>query len=92
MVTISQHHSVRNLLAAGFDVVADDTNLPSEAVDAFRGIAAEAGARFEIWDFTTTVSLQECLRRDAQRTGAEQVGEAAIRRLYQQHLAPADER
>ncbi|MFI6078976.1 AAA family ATPase [Actinoplanes sp. NPDC051343] len=81
--------SIRELLAAGLDVVAD-TNLAAEAVDAFRQIAAEAGAQFEIWDLTATVSLEECLRRDARRTGADQVGEAAIRRLYRhrQHLAP----
>ena len=86
MVTTAQHTSIRHLIAGGIDVVADDTNLAVEAVDAFRQIAAETGARLVLWDLTD-VSLEECVRRDAQRTPPSRVGEKVIRRLYEQHLA-----
>jgi hypothetical protein len=49
-------------------------------------MAARFGATFEVHDFTD-VPLDECLRRDADRPAAEQVGEAAIRRLHDRHLA-----
>jgi hypothetical protein len=44
MVTTAQHASIRSLLGDGIDVVADDTNLAEEAVNAFRQLAAEAGS------------------------------------------------
>lgn len=76
-----QDASVRETIAAGFDVVVDNTHLTPRVPGRLK--AAVAGrARFVVHDFTG-VPLQECLRRDAAR--ARPVGDAVIRRLAARH-------
>jgi predicted kinase len=86
MVTEVQNAGVFALLCRGVDVVVDDTNLRPGVVTTWRGLAARAGARVEIWDLTV-VPLEECIRRDAQRTGPARVGEAVIRDMHARYLA-----
>lgn len=85
-VTAIQHPAVRALLDLGYDVVADDTNLTSAAMHAWQDLAAQAGAHLVVWDFTD-VDVEECVRRDAARTGPAHLGETVIRRLHAAHLA-----
>ena len=85
-VTAVQRTMVESLLRARASVIVDDTNLRSRTVREWAETAARHRASFEVHDFTD-VPLDECLRRDAGRPAQEQVGEAAIRRLHERHLA-----
>ncbi len=85
-VTAVQRTMVEALLKSRAAVIVDDTNLRSRTVREWAEMAARFRASFEVHDFTD-VPLQECLRRDADRPEAERVGEAAIRRLHERHLA-----
>ncbi|MGW2788749.1 phosphatase domain-containing protein [Streptomyces sp. NPDC001251] len=76
-----QDAAVRETIAAGFDVVVDNTHLTSHIPKRLK--AAVAGrARFVVHDFTD-VPVEECLRRDAAR--ANPVGEDVIRLLADKH-------
>jgi predicted kinase len=85
-VTAAHHAAVEGLLRAGADVVCDDTNLRSRVVREFAELAARCGAHFAVRDFTD-VPVEECIRRDALRTGDGHVGEDVIRSMHQRYLA-----
>ncbi|WP_327034191.1 AAA family ATPase [Micromonospora ureilytica] len=84
-VTAVQQAQVEALLRARADVCVDDTNLRSRTLRGWADLAARHGADFEVHDFTD-VPLDECLRRDAARPAADQVGADAIRRLHERYL------
>ncbi|WP_328652347.1 AAA family ATPase [Micromonospora sp. NBC_00330] len=84
-VTAVQRAQVEALLRARADVCVDDTNLRSRTLRDWAELAARHGADFEVHDFTD-VPLDECLRRDAARPAADQVGADAIRRLHERYL------
>lgn len=71
--------AVLALLRRGTDVVCDDTNLPSYSVRSLAKLAQQAGADFEVHDFTDT-PLETCIARDAARDRV--VGEDVIRDLH----------
>jgi predicted kinase len=85
-ITRVQRASVEALLRAHADVIVDDTNLRAKTVREWAEMAARFHATFEVHDFTD-VPLEECIRRDAERTGDDHVGEEAIRRMHQRYLA-----
>ncbi|WP_433057116.1 AAA family ATPase [Dactylosporangium sp. CS-033363] len=85
-VTAAHHAAVEALLRAGADVVCDDTNLRGRVVREFAELAARCKAHFVVRDFTD-VPVDECVRRDALRTGDGHVGEAVIRTMHQRYLA-----
>ena len=64
----------------------DDTNLRSRTCGTGPSWPPGTARTFEVHDFTD-VPLDECLRRDAARPAADQVGEEAIRRLHERYLA-----
>jgi predicted kinase len=85
-VTTIQHAAVRGLLAAGWDVVVDDTNLNPAHAAAFVELAASVGAGCRTWDLTH-VPLEECIRRDLGRVDtAGYVGEQVIRGMHSRYL------
>ncbi|MGC4876738.1 AAA family ATPase [Micromonospora sp. DT43] len=84
-VTVVQRAQVEALLRARADVCVDDTNLRARTLRGWAELASRHGADFEVHDFTD-VPLDECLRRDAARPAAEQVGADAIRRLHERYL------
>ncbi|KAB1940787.1 AAA family ATPase [Micromonospora sp. ALFpr18c] len=84
-VTVVQRAQVEALLRARADVCVDDTNLRARTLRGWADLAARHGADFEVHDFTD-VPLEECLRRDAARPVADQVGADAIRRLHERYL------
>lgn len=88
LVTVAQEATIRALLAAGSDVFVHDTNLPDSAVARFDRLARSCGARLEVIDLRD-VPLEECIRRDSIRPGAECVGEEVIRNMHDQHLNTA---
>ena len=72
-------------LKQGLDVVVDDTNLAPQRMTRLTELAEEAGAHL-VWQHFTDVPLETCIKRDLQRT--KSVGEAVIRRMYRDFLAP----
>ncbi len=72
-------------LAKGVSVIVDDTNLAPQHERRLRELAAAAGARFELRDFTD-VDLELCIERD--RSRARTVGEREIRKMWLEFLAP----
>jgi predicted kinase len=87
-VTAAQRSSVEALLRSGWDVVVDDTHLRTKYARAWADLAATAGTRFEVRDFTD-VPLDVCLQRDADRiaAGRRGVGADVIRDMHQRFLA-----
>lgn len=85
-VTTAHRAAVEALLRMGIDVICDDTNLRAKVVRELAELASECGASVSLVDFTH-VSLEVCLRRDAERLEGERVGEAVIRRMYERYLA-----
>lgn len=65
-VTSAAHAQITALLASGYDVYVDDTNLRLRNLRALRDLAAAAGAEFAMLDFTD-VPVDLCVERDAQR-------------------------
>jgi len=57
---------IRVALGSGKNIVVDDTNLNPSVVQMWRDLAKENGMQFEILNMTT--SLEECIRRDAERS------------------------
>lgn len=64
-------------------VISDDTNLDPKHEQVLRMLAHNAGAKFVIKDFLTPVD--ECIRRDALRTGKACVGEDVIRKMARRY-------
>jgi len=85
-VTFAQRAAVEALLRAHTDVIVDDTNLRAKTVREWAELAARFHAQFEVHDFTD-VPVEECIRRDAERSGHDHVGEAGIRKMYDRYLA-----
>jgi predicted kinase len=77
--------AITALLKRGIDVVSDDTNLPTRTARDLRKLAVLAGADFEVWDLAD-VPIEECLRRNALRTGTAHVPEGRIRDMYDRHV------
>jgi hypothetical protein len=71
-------------LETGMDVIVDDTNLSERTLAEIRWFIRE-GVEFSIQDFTF-VPLETCIKRDLLRS--KSVGEAAIRRMHKDFLAP----
>jgi chloramphenicol 3-O-phosphotransferase len=65
-VTLAAYAAARQFLAAGLDVIADDTNLRPEVVEGWRRMAADVGAAVVLVDLTD-VPVEECVRRDGLR-------------------------
>lgn len=81
-VTTAQQSAVKALLAAGRDVVVDDTNLSAKTVKGWYKVAFETGAEVLFMDIDTDV--EECVRRNAVREKA--VDEDVIRRFASRYL------
>jgi predicted kinase len=88
LITTVQQTAVRAALAAGRDVVVDDTNLRAKYARAWADLARSMAADFEVRDFVD-VPLEELLARDAARGAAGErfVGADVIRDLHARFLA-----
>lgn len=71
-------------LAGGHDVISSDTNF-GKHVGHLKLLAQKAGAEFEIQRFD--VPLDECIRRNAQRTGDARVPDSSIYEMYVKFVA-----
>lgn len=73
-----EQQGVKDALRMGRNVIVDDTNCVKRTRYSWEEIARDSRAKFRIVLMTT--SMEECVRRDALRTGTECVGEMVIRR------------
>lgn len=80
-ITSIQRASIKALLASGFDVIADDTNLRPKYVREWAKFAASCGAEFEVREFE--IDPEEAIRRDAARERT--VGERVIRMMVEKY-------
>lgn len=85
-ISVLRDSALAALLTSGRDAICDDTNLRARYVRDLMVIARDAGADVEIVNFTD-VPVEECIRRDALRTGPEHVGEDEIRGMHTRFLA-----
>lgn len=73
-----EQEGVKMALRMGRDVIVDDTNCVRRTRYGWEELARDARVKFRLVLMTT--SVQECVERDAKRTGLEHVGEIVIRR------------
>lgn len=85
IVTDVEVQLAERLLASGYDVIVDDTNLSASTIEMWQAFAARVGAEMEVKDFTG-VPLEECLRRNAERTDKKPIPEQDIRDMYEKHI------
>ena len=77
---------ITDAIRHGYDVIVDDTNLAPIHEERIRAtVGKDANVRIE--DFAH-VPPEECIARDLKRDGGH-VGEAVIRKMYNQYLRPA---
>lgn len=86
-ITVLQAAGVRALLAAGCQVVVDDTNLNPSARERWRVLADQEGATLRVWDLTG-VPLQACLQRNDGRAGAARLDPDMIRAKHERYIVP----
>lgn len=79
---------IKTVLDKGLSVIVDDTNLAPVHEERLRHLAKEGCAEFKPMDLTH-VPLETCLERDKKRQ--KWVGEAVIRKMYNDYLRPAVE-
>jgi predicted kinase len=85
ILTLVQEAAIEVLLEhTSLHVVADDTNLDPQHVQALDLLAHAMDAEFHVQDFTH-VPLDVCIARDAARPNP--VGEQVIRAMHEKHLA-----
>jgi len=84
-------HIISSSLVRGYSVIVDDTNFAKEHEGNIRQIAAmhEAfyGEHVEFEEKFFDVDVDECVRRDAQRTGSAHVGKKVIYDMHRRYLA-----
>lgn len=87
--------SIEWLLNEGYSVISDDTNFHPAHIARIQQVANETLGKgnyeFEINNSFCDVSLEECIKRDANRPENEQVGSAVIIRMWRQYLMPEPE-
>jgi len=90
LVIATRDSIIRTWLFEGFDVVVDDTNLAKKHITRIESIVNEYNKKYnkeaitKIIDFSYTVSVHECLRRDRKRENP--VGDDTIWRMYSQFI------
>jgi predicted kinase len=87
-VTIATYAAIGALLADGISVIEDGTNLVEEHRFALQLLAVRAGVRARLVDLTT-VPLDLCLSRNAERPAATRVPEEYIQAMHRQYIAGA---
>lgn len=64
----------------GYDVIVDDTHLVKMTVEKLHKLCADIGD-IKVIEKGINLSIEECIRRDSQRTGFAKVGEDIIKRM-----------
>lgn len=82
-VLATRDNLLLTMLADGYNVIIDDTNLAPFHEARLRELAKQAGATFAVQDFRD-VPLETCIKRDLERPIS--VGESVIRKMWKQFL------
>lgn len=77
-------HIIKESLYNGHNVVVDDTNFNPVHEEQLRKLAQRYSADFEVKFIE--VPIEKCIKRDLERPNS--VGEAVIRKMYNEYLAP----
>jgi predicted kinase len=77
---------IEHLLSSGINVIVDDTNFASKHITDIMELANKHKAGFEVKDFD--VPLEECLKRNAERTGKARVPDKVIIEMYEKYVLP----
>lgn len=87
-VTRIQQGQANLLLAGGFDVIIDDTNLNAKTVRGWQRIAQDNGARFQNIDFPALPALcKKYVRQRVAEFGGRSVPDEVIDKMYQKYLS-----
>lgn len=84
-VIVGRDALIKAFLKKGISVVCDDTNLPQRTARDLKRIADLAGVDFRIVDLTH-VDPEECIKRDAARSGKAHVGDAVILDMWKRYV------
>lgn len=84
VVLAAQDAAILAAIDAGFDVVVDNTHLVPRLPNRYKRLLASRDVEFAVID-CTQVSVEECVRRDAARSGS--VGEQLIRSMHERMLS-----
>lgn len=80
--------SIETVLNAGTEsLIVDNTHNSPKYLKQYKAMANTFGYEFVMIDMSD-VSVEECIRRDSLREGREHVGEAIIRRMYNDFYNP----
>lgn len=82
VVSLAEKAQVETFLKAGIDVYVDAMHLRNKYVRDWAKLASRLGAEFVVWDEFLSVPLEECIERDAQRTGDAYLGADVIRGIH----------
>jgi predicted kinase len=77
---------IENSLSNGINVIVDDTNFASKHITDIMELANKHRASFEVKDFD--VPLDECLKRNAERSGKARVPDKVIIDMYERYVLP----
>lgn len=86
IVTSVQFAMAKAAVAAGQNIIVSDLNLRAQYVRKWAKFAAENGMDWDVSKFDA-ISVDECVRRDARRTGSAHLGEKVIRDIAKKFLA-----
>lgn len=73
------------MLSMGADVVVDSTNLNPKTIEDLVAVAHRCRAAYQVVDFTT-VPLETCLARNAERSDVDRVPEEWIRGMHARYI------
>ena len=82
-IKLDSHAQVYDASRAGLSVIVDNMNLSDASIGEWTRIGSQFGFHVRVQTFDTPV--EECVRRDATRTGSEFIGRAVIERLALWH-------
>ena len=81
-VLAEETRRIMEALNQGVNLIVDNVHNSEKYVTRYKQLAAQYDYKYELIDLY--VPVEECIRRDALRTGREHVGEAVILRMYNQ--------
>lgn len=82
--------TINMILNHGYSVIVDDTNLNPSSCGELSRLAEEFPVTYVEVSFTD-IPVDECISRDAKRTGSAHVGETVIRRMHNMYLRPLED-
>ena len=79
----AETEAIQDAIDQGISLILDNTHNAPKHIIRYSQLAAKSRYEFKLIDLSN-VPLEECIRRDSMRVGGERVGEAVIRRMWEQ--------